>query len=237
MDVEFLVRPVRASDLSALAEIEALTWRKEGAHVLSEDDLRVWFEEQSPLFLVSEHEGRVCGYYFGRFIEFTFAAMDDFIRGEIIHDGSWHRHYRHAPGATTAYGLSTASVVKGAGTVMSARARSIWKDHGIELCIGFTRLNGLDAYLKSLGTLPYPEAEIALWYAHESAKLLGLRSWGACTPQPSLELPPPAAPDPVLAFHARGNPIGLLRVVPGYMPDTASRNYGAFIALDPTDIT
>ncbi|KND50388.1 MAG: hypothetical protein AB202_01890 [Parcubacteria bacterium C7867-007] len=231
------IRPVTSNDLERLAQIEAEVWKSQGAVILSRSELAIWYEEQSPLFLVGEYKGQVSGYYFGRFINFSSKDTEDFIASERIASDSVHGRRRHSDNAKTFFGVSTVSTVPGLGMAMSIHAQQIWAVNNIKLCIGFTRLNGLNEYLTMLesmyGGLPYSQDQIALWYAHENSKLLSLRVWEDCPKQPSLKLPNILKPDPVFKFHSKGSPIGLLRVVNKYMPDIESRDYGALIASDP----
>jgi hypothetical protein len=229
------VRPVERADIPALAQIEKDVWRRLGTPVLSEEDLTSWLDEESPFFLVAESGGVPCGFYFGRRVRFSIERCGEFFAPSLMTGTGWSRH-AHDPRGNSLYGITIASTLHGTGRALYEAVYDLLDVMALSYSIGITRLSGLDAYLTEVeskhgGTLPYGEDEIALWYAHESAERLGMRTWKECAEKPRLEgLPKLERADRVLAFHVRGTTFGLLGTLPGYIvPDPESRGYGAMI--------
>lgn len=226
-------RSVRATDLDALAALEAKVWRRHGTPVLRREDLLAWYEEESPYFLVAEKDGALCGYYFGRQVAFSPKRVSEFLDPTRVTGKGFSTHV-HDPLQDSFYGISVVATVPGAGALLNEHVHQLLETMGMQYFVGFTRLSCFRAYVARVqevhNGLPYPLDDIALWYAHESAQLLGMRVWEEARPKPPLTLPPLRRPDPVLAFHVRGTTFGLLDILLNYMPDPASMNYGALIA-------
>jgi len=224
MEKSITVRPVQRCDLEALVKIEVRAWKRRGIPALKLEELEAWCGERSPLFLVAESEGELCGYYFGRLIRFSLKDANSFL--EPAKTGwEWDRH-PHEPGANSAYGICVASTVLGAGSALNVAVHDLLALHRIRYFIGISRLAGLDRFMQKIEN---GSDEAALWYAHASAILLDMPVWSVCPPMPKLSWSLPRRPDPVLAFHVAGTAFGLVGVLPNYMPDPASRNYGAVI--------
>lgn len=229
------IRHVERTDLDALAELETAVWTDLGTPILTKEDLTAWFEEGSPFFFIAESDGVPCGYYFGRRVRFRLEEHGAFFDPALMTGHGWSAH-AHDPSGNCLYGINIVSTKRGTGRVLYDAVHDLLEVMGLDYSVGITRLSGLDAYLSGIeradgGTLPYPEDKIALWYAHESARMLGLRSWNECQAKPELKgLPELKEPDPVLAFHVRGTTFGILGILPGYIvPDPESRDYGAMI--------
>jgi hypothetical protein len=229
------VRHVERDDIPALARLETAVWTGLGTPILTETELSNWLDEGSPFFLIAESDGVPCGYYFGRRVRFSIERHGSFFDPRLMTGHGWSAH-AHDPAGNCLYGINIASIKRGSGRVLYEAVHDLLDVMGLDYSVGITRLSGLDAYLSGIertndGALPYPEDAIALWYAHESARLLGLRSWSECQAKPELEgLPELTEPDPVLAFHVRGTTFGTLGILSGYIvPDPESRDYGAMI--------
>lgn len=231
MQQEIIVRPVRNTDLPVLARLEDAAWKRHGIPALTLPDLSAWYEEYSPLFLVAESEGKISGYYFGRIIRFALEDAHTFLTPvECAGGWEWGRH-PHDPNADSAYGICVVSVVPGAGIALNNVVQDILCKRRIRYFVGVSRLSRFDRFFKTaqISGSDQTEYDSALWYVHESASLLSMPVWTQCAPKPCVMLPKLRRPDPVLAFHVRGTSFGLLGVLPNYMPDAASRNYGAVI--------
>ncbi|HEX2792773.1 MAG TPA: hypothetical protein VHO23_03605 [Candidatus Paceibacterota bacterium] len=236
MHPELTVRNAASHDIEQLIAIEAAAWHGSGAPLLAREQFADWLEERSPYFLVAEKEGAACAYYFGRLIAFAPERIEAFLDPALVTGNGWSAH-RANPFGNAVYGISVASVARGAGRALMDAVHERLRRDRVRYFLGFTRMTGLDAYLQGLeragaGRLPAPEASVALWYAHENARLLGLRAWREGAARPALDLAPLRVPDPVIAFHVRGSTAGLMAVLPGYMPDRASRNYGALFVSE-----
>lgn len=228
-----ITRPVEEQDLDGLAALEARVWKRRHAPILTRKELAEWYDERSPYFIVAEDPDGICGYYFGRQIAFSPDRLDAFLDPALI-TGRGLSNHPHDPSQDSVYGISVVAEVPGVGALLNDAVHELLEVMGIRYFVGFTRLSRLSAYLEYLertGPLPYDEELIAQWYAHESATLLRMPRWEQAEASPSLaSLPPLRRPDPVLAFHVQGTTFGLLAVLPNYMEDPASRNYGACIA-------
>lgn len=227
-----VTRPVDERDLDALAVLETRIWKRRQTPILSREELEEWYSERSPYFIVAEGSEGICGYYFGRQIAFSPDRLDAFLDPTLV-TGRGLSDHPHDPSQDSVYGISVAASVPGAGALLNDAVHELLEVMGIRYFVGFTRLSRLDAYLQTIekqGPLPYDQHQIARWYAQESARLLTMPRWEQAEPVPVLAgLPSVRRPDPVLAFHVRGTTFGLLAVLPGYMHDPASRNYGACI--------
>lgn len=233
-----VIREVEARDIVRLEALEKKIWSGLGTAILSASDITQWFANHSPFFLVAEYDGELVAYYYGQCADFSMEHIDEYTAPHILSKTGYTIHVHKADG-NSVEGLSVVSCMKGAARALNqevyTRVRRLKKD----FYFGYSRLSGFDSYLRGLPahTRGYADScdeyHVALWYAHESMKLINGKIWETwCTPQPPLCLPPPTVPDPVLSFHAKGTAFGLLRVVPEFMPDPESRNYGAFLAYD-----
>ena len=234
---DFLVREVTNADIPKILEVEKERWRGLGTAVLSGADLRKWLASRSPFFLLAESRDGVGGYYYGMLADFSFDMIGEYTSAEHL-SGTGYTTHMHNKDANSVYGLCIVSTKKGAGQALNKEVYRRVHAMNKDFYFGYSRLSGFNAYLMSLSSTDYEKATIdahatAIWYAHESMKLIGGKIWDEwCGPCPALTLPPPIQPDPVLSFHARGTGFGLLRVVPEFMPDPESRNFGAFLAYD-----
>ncbi len=229
------VRNVERKDLATLAQLETAVWTGLGTPILTESVLTEWFDDGSPFFFIAELDGVPCGYYFGRRIRFSMEEHRAFFNPALMTGQGWSAH-PHVPDGNCLYGINIVSTIRGSGRALYQAVHDLLEVMGLDYSVGITRLSGLDAYLSGIearngGILPYEQDAIALWYAHESAERLGLRSWSECQAKPELEgLPALENPDPVLAFHVQGTTFGILGILPGYIvPDPESRDYGATI--------
>jgi hypothetical protein len=237
MEKTYLVREVQKTDLPQLAEIEQKRWEREGTEIMTLEILTEWYETRSPFFLLAEKDGVVEGFYHAIQVDFSLNEIEKFTAPEMqTHHGC--SIHAHDPKARSVYAMNVVVIKGGAGEALNAEIHRRLKDLEMLYFIGVPRLVNLDHYLKSVemihgGTLPYPEEDIALWYAHESMKMMETnRPWAECATQPDLCLPPLRRPDLLLKFTVKSIHAGLLRIIPNFMKDPKSRNYGAFLASE-----
>lgn len=236
MAEQHTIREVRESDLSALVGIEQKRWSREGTDILGIELLTQWYETQSPFFLVAEKNEEITGFYYGMQVHFSMDTIEEFTSADARTDQGYTKH-THDPSGISAYGVNVVTIAPEAGVALNQEVHRRLVAMKAPYFIGFTRLVHLDHYLRGVeatngGKLPYPESEIALWYAHQTMKMIDARVWSQCSKEPDLDLPPLRRPDTILAFHVHHTRFGLVRVVPQYMEDPKSRNYGAFIVSD-----
>lgn len=230
------IRDVHIRDLPALALIEQERWTREKTAILSLAKIEEWYESRSPFFLVAEKNGSIVGFYYGIQVNFSMDRIDEFTSADARKEEGYTIH-THDASAKSVYGINVVTVAPEAGIELNAEVHARLEQMKAEYFVGFTRLVHLDHYLKGVeaaheGKLPYEESEIALWYAHQTMKMIGARTWKEGSAEPALILPPLRRPDTILRFHVEGTNLGLLRVVDHYMEDPKSRNYGAFIASE-----
>lgn len=229
MQSEIFVRPVREEDLSVIVAMEERTWPSMGADPLSRKTLTAWYLEKSPFFLIAECSGTPCGFYFGRMITLTEETALTFLDQTLMSSGGIHQ-YPYAKHGNSVYGITMLSTVKGAGRALYT---AVWKRKKalcIKYSIGISRLSDFRNFAMMLNAAKVSLDDIALWYATSSARQLGLRMWPSCKAvQEWLPTHTLQKPDRMLAFHTYGTSFGLLGVLPGFMTDPESMNYGAVI--------
>ena len=229
MEPVIIIRPVRLQDLDKLAVLEKKAWQRRETEILSETSLRKWYEERSPFFIVAELNQEICGYYFARQVHFNPTDTDKFLE-QFDSDDSLPPN----PEGRSVYAQSVVATTPGAGTALHHAIHELFKIYGIEYFIGFSRMPMFSRFAKRIKESEvgsrYSLDTLALWYAHESLERLGMEAWPQCTAKPKLSLPPLRKPDPVIAFHGKAIKMSLLRVMPNYMQDPESLNYGALLA-------
>jgi hypothetical protein len=233
LPTEYIIRPVRPSDLVDLARLEQEVWTPLAAPVLSLSNLSEWYEDHSPFFLVAEDAGTLCGYYFGRCITYCQATVSEFLCPTYT-AGKGYTTHPHEPEGNCLYGISIASQKPGAGHALYVRVQEIYRERGLRYSIGISRLPGLDLYLRTYehteSTVSGPPSlsMMALWYSLESARLCTGISSLELTMLQELHLPKLSTPDPVLAFHLRNLPYRIR----GIIPDPQSRGFGALLVSE-----
>jgi hypothetical protein len=233
---KYTIRDVRYSDLPILAAIERQRWTREKTPILSLKTLEEWYGYKSPFFLVADSGNSIDGFYYGMQVSFSLEHIEAFTSTDARTNQGYTTHV-HNPSGNSVYGVTIATTAPEAGVSLNVEVHRRLHEMRAAYFIGFSRLVHLNKYFQSIeayhdGKMPYPEQEIAFWYAYQTMKLLGARVWEEHALVPELHLPLPRRPDTVLKFHVQNTRIGLLRVVSDYMHDPKSRNYGAFIASD-----
>lgn len=239
-----VVRPARIEDISELAEVEKRAWGNLGTEVYGAGQFQSWLEVNPICFWVAEYEKRLVGYVYGQLNNFSVADIPRFVSCDEVTD---HGHTRktHNFNGDSLYGMSVTSIQPGAGKPLIYALYQRVVDLGKKCYFAFPRISGFDAYCRRLeetGILaakisPELEADIALWYTVECAKLAGEKVWDICPVPPQFSLPKPIAPDPVLNWHLRhwhlpSTRLGIVKVLHGFMPDPQSRNYTVLICSD-----
>lgn len=235
MDQMMQVRPVTTSDIDALVELDRKIFEARGTPVMSRQDLETWLTEDSPFFLLAEDGDGIQAYAFSRRINFSFSeeGIAAFLDPNLK-TGKGMTAVPNHPRGNAGYGITIASLKGGGGRALTARRHEILEYERIQYFIGYSRLAGFDAYATQLearydGVLPCSVDDLALWYAHENARLLTMRTFALARPQPNCAFLPVTTPDTVLGFHARYTRYGILDIQSGYMPDPESRGYAAFM--------
>lgn len=234
--MDITVRHVEERDLDSLVELDYEVWKALHTPLMSREDLASWLAEDSPFFLLAEDGDGPLAYAFSRRMDFTFdrASIDAFLDPSLI-TGKGMTAWPHSARGNTGYGICVASLQPGAAGAIVKHQHKLVEEFGLPYFIGYSRLAGLDAYAKEVeashgGALPCSLEDLALWYAHESARLLEMQEWDEVRRKPDLDLAPLSVPDPVLRFHVRYTRYGVLDIQPGYMEDPASRGYAVFMA-------
>ncbi len=239
-----IVRQARMEDVVELVEVEKQTWSDLGTEVYGAGQFQSWLEVNPVCFLVAENKGKLVGYVYGQMMNFSVDDIPKFVSSDEVTDHGYTRK-THNPSGDSLYGMSVVSIQPGAGKVLIQAFYQLVIDLRKKCSFSFPRISGFDAYCRQLeetGVLPFPipqdlEADVALWYAVECAKLAGEKVWDVCSVPPLFSLPKPIAPDPVLNWHLRhwhlpASRLGIVKVLHNFMPDRQSRNYTVFICSD-----
>jgi hypothetical protein len=226
----FSIETARWEDIDELVLLEKQVWLRRGTPVLTRKDIAKWLADSSPFFLVARDEaGKICGYYYGKQVQFDVSTAEEFLAEDKV-TGMGYSDHSHDPLADSVYGVSVASKVPGAGMALNREVRKLLVKLKIRYFLGFSRLSKLKKYMEKLKSKSLDkfvtDDEIALWYSYSSARLLRMRIWRQMELMPLIPL---VRPDPVLAFHAKDTNLGFYGILPGYMPDPSSCDYGAFI--------
>ncbi len=235
--MSMIVRATTEADLDTLVALEEKAWKRHEVPALTRSELNMWYAQRSPFFLVAEVDGVISGYYYGIQVEFSIETMDAFVAPSEDGGAVYHKH-RHDPHGSSVYGISVASLTPGVGQALNSKVHELLAILDARYFVGFSRMFLFDKYASRLergnnGILPFDQDALALWYAHESARVARMRPWGdICTKKPSIDLPPLHRADPIMAFHALNVRVGLTRILPNYMHDPSSRNYGAFLVSE-----
>lgn len=227
-------RRAMRSDIDSLIAVERAAWTGSGAPLITPEQFEIWLQYDSPFFVVAENSEGVCGYYFGITTDFSPDRVSAFLDPKLVTGLGWSTH-PHIPSADALYGISVAASSRGAGRVAIDHVRDVMEVLGTRYFLGFARMTGFDSFVHSIkksGVLPWPESDLALWYAHENARLLKLPVWEQAPEKPSLELESLTEIDPVIAFHVKGSTAGFMSILPNYMPDSQSRNYGVLLVSE-----
>ncbi len=237
----FLIRQATAADIPGVVAVEEQAWAPLGTEIYTADHFAAWLETNPQLFLIAVRGNEVVSYINGQHMHFSREKYHRLTNSVELTDHGFTRR-TNEPGAKTVYGVSLASTAKGAG-------HAVLTEFYVQIAqaqlgyFSFPRIALFDDYMKKVeaewnvaqcGTQP-EEADIALWYVHECAKLMRNPAWKALPPQPTLTLPALERPDPILQLHLKlwpswAPPLRILGVLRGFMRDPQSRNYSVCIS-------
>lgn len=230
MSKALCVRQATLADVIAIHNIEQTCWGSEpGTKVLTTDDIAAMVSLKSPYTVVAEDAEGVFAYYHGVQTNFDFAAHKTFVSN--LESKGYYADSEHNPKGTSMYGINVASVKRGGGSIVTQYITELMRNQNAEYYVAFSRIAGLQAYIHdTLGGLNgRDEAVVAAWYAARSARMFGAPVLEYNLDLPNIELPDPVVPDRVLCHHLRHTDVGVISLVPNYMPDDKSLNYGVFM--------
>lgn len=239
---DMVVRLAKETDVLELEQLEKKVWEGLGTEVYNREHFHAWLSINPSCFLVAQYQQQVVGYVYGQSMNFAVGDISKFVSCDSVTDHGYTRT-THDPLGDSLYGMSVASIRPGAGKLL-IRALYGLVESGRKKCyFAFPRISGFDRYCLELeaigrfaGISPELEAQIALWYTVECARLEGFTVWNTC-PAPKIMLPPVSKPDPVLNWHLRHwhlpeRKLGIVGVLHRFMPDQQSRDYTVFICSE-----
>ncbi len=237
-----VVRLAKESDLPDLEQLEKKVWEGLGTEVYGREHFQAWLEVNPSCFLVVQHQQQIVGYVYGQSMNFAVGDIPKFVSCDIATDHGY-TCTTHDPLGDSLYGMSVASIRPGAGKLLIRALYEMVGSLGKKCYLSFPRISGFDGYCRELEAAgkftsisPELEAEIALWYTVECARLEGFTVWNTC-PSPGISFPPVYKPDPVLNWHLRHwhlfeRKLGIVDVLYRFMPDQQSRDYTVFICSE-----
>jgi hypothetical protein len=232
------VRQAAIGDIPELCSIEKEVWSKTNTAYFGTSEFTAMICEDSPFFLVAVKDSRICGYYYGKLVTLSKKVISLFMDAQNI-DGAGCCKISHTSAGSSLYGISVVSIILWAGVTLQKAVDQKCVELGLSCAIGYSRLSGLRKYSESIGVVGFSEYKIVHWYVCESARLLklSLSEIEFATQRKSAfdsVLPKISAPDKILAFHTRRKKCTLLKIIPNYMTDTESINYGVLLLSEFT---
>lgn len=230
----FLIRKADERDLEAIVGLERARFGGDGTDCYQQAHVRAWFETCPEGLVVAEHDGRVVGHHYAQRFSFGFDRLSELKTHDESTDFGCTRR-THDLSGNAWYGISLCSILSGAGRALLEHIFREMPECGLSYFVGAARISGFDNYLTTLenGGVRWrdvaSESEMALWYSHGCAEMTGAKIWPTMPPKPPLSLTPPESRDPVLNKHIQIPGYGMAALLPGYMRDPPSRDYGVFV--------
>lgn len=237
----FCVRPAEARDIPDILAIEQEMWQGQGVELYTEDHFRTWLRHNPAGFQVSLKEGCVIAYGYYQTIHFDPKNFrETFTSCDRVTDHGYTLN-THNPDGNAFYGMSVVSRVKGGGSPLLMHVIQEAKKQKKEWYIGCPRINNYAEYRAKLNSQLGPfaghtdeENSLALSYTVASATMIGALIWweylGAKPKNPPIPL---SSPDQVLTAHLKHPGNGLGAILPGFMTDSASHDYGILSLMKP----
>jgi hypothetical protein len=232
-----VIRPATDADVPALVALEKGVYGALGTDCYGETHFRAWLRVHPEGLVLAEAGGTVVGYQYSQFVEFS---LDDVASLPSYDEFTDHglTVTTHVPTGNSVHGVTICSVHPGAGCMLVESIFDLMRRRGKRYTIGFSRIAGFDAYMRGLeaaGLWPLPGVEertVALWYALETARMVGGSVLPSLTPGPDLPFPPPSRPDPVIGRQLRFKEFRVAGILPGCMRDPQSRDHAVLIVRE-----
>lgn len=231
----FTVRQAQALDIPRLVELEQIKFGGQGTEVYDDSYFRCWLGVHPEGLLVScTADGTVVGYSYTQCVDFDFDHISRLTTYNDFTDGGYTAK-THRGGGNTIHGVTAVAVMEGAvHTIVKVTECRMVRDHK-KYHISGARIPGFDSYLKELESRnvdmsPFADHQIAEWYVACCVRDFGGFLWPSF-PTVDLDLPAPQQPDKVLNKWMRHEGFGVAAVLPNWMQDPKSREFGALILM------
>lgn len=221
--------------MNAIVALEEASYAANGMQCYGTDHVAAWLEVNPAGLFVAEHGGNVVGYTCTQTIHFEPGRAHAMKTHDIATDCGYIRR-THRPDGNSIYGLSICSSVPGASREMFRHICAYARENGKAYYMGFSRIPGFDKYAKIVeddalaAGNGVSQDDLALWYAHACIDMVGGGMHDVFPPRPRLSLPVPEDPDPVFCKYLKVPGMWTAALVPGYMQDPESRDYGICMA-------
>lgn len=241
MPHDFEVRNATAGDVPMLVELDRARFGDTGMEVYGEAHFQCWLAINQAGLLVATHAGRIVGYRYSQYLDFTLEDIAGFTDNDAFTDRGLTLQ-THKTSGNSINGVSVCSVMPGAGRVLFEVIFEQLRREGRRYYFGFSRIPGFAAYHERLQSaqLDLSQAslnQLATWYAIGCARQVGgLVHEGVSCP-PSLNLPPPETPDPVLSKYLKHRGLGVAAILPGWINDPASLDVGVMVLYKNPDLS
>ncbi|MBN1585392.1 hypothetical protein JW899_03430 [Candidatus Uhrbacteria bacterium] len=243
MEDKFDIRVRRACprDIPKIVALERDLYGSAKMEYYCEDHVWTWFRVNPEGLTVAERGSTVVGYSYSQRVDFDFEKIGLFTTHDQATD-SGYTAATHRPNGNALYGVTVCSAWPGAGWHLMADTFALARRLGTEYTMGMSRMPRFDRFMKKNGQdgnlIPdsFPERDLALWYALETARIVNGTVWPNVGPKPDLPLPELRHPDPVIVHHLRFRNHGLAALLPNAVRDPQSRNYAALIVGRTADI-
>lgn len=229
---EFTVRLAEAADTDRIMALERASYFANGMHCYGRDHVEAWLEVYPDGLYVAEWEGEVVGYTCTQLVDFDVHAPHVFKSHDLTTDGGYIRK-THQVGGNSVYGLSICSNVAGAARAMFDHICRTAKEQGRDYYLGSARIPGFDNFIHSLNHSEdlIDLDELALWYVHECIEMVDGLTLPSFPAKPNFSLPHLGRPDPVLCKYLKAPNHYVVSVLPDYMQDSESRNFGVLMVF------
>ena len=232
----YALRRATTNDVDQVCQIEKEAFKNTGTPTFTVEQVSAWLEVNPQGFWVAEKGAQVVGFSYFQLIKFDLTRISGLRSFNQVTDDGYTRK-SHDPAGKTIFGLTLDSIDPGAGLVIGVFLINYFIRHNFQYIMGTSRVPGFAGYLEGVKKnncfaeiSSELEAEIALWYALESAIMVKGKISSTMPPKPNLSLPPLEKPDPLLAYYLAIPGSGLYAFLPDFIHDPPSRDF-AFLTL------
>lgn len=229
------VREARDEDVPRLSELEQLKFRDCGIEIYDERFFRCWRTVNPSGLLVScRADGLVVGYTYQQCVSFDFSEIPRLTTYNDLTDNSYTVR-THKPDGNTIDGMSAVAIAPMAVFQIFKVIEQQMIDEGRKYIISGSRIPGFGSYWRGLQAMEFDLSKIdkvaaAEWYVRQCVLQFGGFLWESF-PAAKLALPLPQKPDPVLNKWLKHKGFGAAAVLPQWMLDRKSHDFGVLIVM------
>lgn len=229
------VRTACEEDIPRLAELEKQKFVDAGMEVYDEKFFRNWLKVNPTGFLVScKENGEVVGYTYQQCVDFDFDAIPRLTTYNEFTDHG-HTVRTHRWEGNTIHGMSAVAVApQGVYQIFKVIEQQMTEQKRKYIITG-ARIPGFDAFWKQAvknGALASDVSKMAAAqsYVGQCVRLFGGFLWESF-PKDVVDLPKPVRPDPVMNKWLKHEGFGVAAVLPNWMDDPRSHDFGVLMVL------